>query len=131
MLFKLIVLRKVFNLKGGLDLKNKLFSVFTIGCIIIVMFSLVACSQSNEEVSEAEMIELTLEELSEFDGQDGRAAYIAVDGVIYDVSESKRWKDGKHNGYTAGKDLTEEIKNISPHGVSKLKQVPAIGKLKD
>ena len=80
---------------------------------------------------EEDLIELTLEELAEFDGQDGQPAYIAVDGDIYDVTDSTRWRNGQHNGYTAGNDLTEEIKTISPHGVSKLKTVPMIGRLKE
>jgi predicted heme/steroid binding protein len=37
------------------------------------------------------------------------------------------WKNGKHNGYTAGKDLTAEIKEKSPHGVKNLERVPVVG----
>ncbi|NLG57268.1 MAG: cytochrome B5, partial [Clostridiales bacterium] len=29
---------------------------------------------------------MTLEELKAFDGKEGRRAYIAVDGIIYDVT---------------------------------------------
>lgn len=74
-------------------------------------------------------LELTLEELSEFNGKDGKPAYVAVDGIIYDVTASPAWKDGGHNGFEAGKDLTDEIKNVSPHGVVKLENVPEIGRL--
>jgi predicted heme/steroid binding protein len=52
-----------------------------------------------------------------------------VDGVIYDVTNVPQWSNGGHNGFTAGKDLTEEIKNVSPHGVSKLQGLPVVGKL--
>ena len=72
---------------------------------------------------------LTLEQLAAFDGTNGKPAYIAVDGVIYDVTNSAPWKNGKHNGYTAGKDLTAEIKGKSPHGVKNLERVPAIGRI--
>lgn len=72
---------------------------------------------------------LTMEELSQYDGKDGNPAYVAVDGVIYDVTELPKWKDGEHNGYSAGQDLTDAIKNKSPHGVSKLRGVPVVGKL--
>ena len=74
-------------------------------------------------------LEMTLEELSEFNGKDGKPAYVAVDGIIYDVSDSPAWKDGGHNGFEAGKDLTEPIKNVSPHGVVKLENVPEIGRI--
>lgn len=72
----------------------------------------------------------TLTELSKYNGQNGNPAYIAVDGIVYDVSNVREWRNGTHNGFDAGKDLTEEIKNISPHGVSKLKGIPVVGKLK-
>ncbi len=78
----------------------------------------------------AELV-LTLDELAQYNGQNGNPAYIAVDGVIYDVTDVPQWKGGFHNGFTAGQDLTEEIKTISPHGVSKLQLVKAVGKLAD
>jgi predicted heme/steroid binding protein len=74
-------------------------------------------------------LELTLAELAKYNGKDGNPAYVAVDGVIYDVSGYAKWKNGDHNGYTAGNDLTDIIKNKSPHGVAKLKGVPVVGKL--
>ncbi len=76
----------------------------------------------------AELI-LTLEELAAFDGKNGNPAYIAVDGVIYDVTNVPQWRNGDHNGFTAGHDLTEQIKNVSPHGLSKLTGLPVVGKL--
>lgn len=84
---------------------------------------------TSQPAATAGEIELTLEELSQYDGIDGNPAYVAVDGVIYDVTDSAAWKEGGHNGFEAGKDLTEEIKNVSPHGVSMLERVPAIGRI--
>ena len=71
------------------------------------------------ETDSGELI-LTLEELAQYNGENGNPAYIAVDGVIYDVTDAGPWRGGKHNGFSAGNDLTEEIKTISPHGISKL-----------
>lgn len=76
-------------------------------------------------------LELTLAELAQYNGKNGQPAYVAVDGVIYDVSGYAKWKNGEHNGYSAGQDLTDIIKNKSPHGVAKLKEVPIVGKLVD
>ena len=59
-------------------------------------------------------LQLTLEELSQYTGQNGKPAYIAVDGVIYDVTNVPQWENGGHNGFSAGKDLTKEIKTVSP-----------------
>ena len=74
-------------------------------------------------------LELTLDQLKQYDGKNGNPAYIAVDGILYDVTNVGQWSNGKHNGYTAGKDLTDAIKNKSPHGTSKLNGVPIVGKL--
>ncbi|MBN1778351.1 MAG: hypothetical protein JW811_09540 [Clostridiales bacterium] len=84
---------------------------------------------TEEPAADTREIIMTLAELSQYDGTNGNPAYIAVDGVIYDVSDVPQWRSGRHNGFTAGKDLTEEIKNISPHGVSKLTGLPIVGKL--
>ena len=92
-------------------------------------------TQSNQEAVEEvpeiqesdSQLQLTLAQLAEFDGKDGRPAYIAVDGIIYDVSDARQWSNGDHNGFEAGQDLTDPLNNKSPHGASKLKNVPVIG----
>ena len=72
----------------------------------------------------------TTEELAMYNGQNGNPAYVAVDGVVYDVTDVPEWRGGDHWGrFTAGKDLTEEIKKQSPHGVGKLEGVPVVGTL--
>ncbi len=74
-------------------------------------------------------LELTVEELAAYNGQGGKPAYVAISGVIYDVSNVGAWKNGKHNGYEAGKDLTDVIAK-APHGESVLKDLKVVGKLK-
>lgn len=74
-------------------------------------------------------LELTLDQLKQYDGKNGNPAYVAVDGIIYDVTNVKAWKNGEHNGYSAGNDLTDIIKNKSPHGVKNLEGLPIVGKL--
>jgi len=76
-------------------------------------------------------VTLSLEELKAYNGQNGMPAYVAVDGIIYDVTESSYWKEGQHNGYQAGQDLTDIIKNVSPHGIKKLERVEQVGILID
>ena len=79
--------------------------------------------------TDSAMLELTLEQLKQYDGKNGNPAYVAVDGIIYDVTNVSAWKNGEHNGYSAGNDLTDIIKNKSPHGVKNLEGVPIVGKL--
>lgn len=71
----------------------------------------------------------TLEELKKFHGQNGNSAYVAVDGIVYDVTSIGAWKNGMHNGISAGNDLSEAIKN-TPHGKAVLQKLPVVGKLK-
>lgn len=84
-------------------------------------------SMDDEDGNELKVF--TLEELSTFNGLDGKPAYVAVDGVVYDFTNLGAWRNGKHNGFTAGKDLTDEIINVSPHGVKNLEGVPIVGSL--
>lgn len=98
--------------------------------LIILSVLISACNSnhpSQEEDTPKELIEMTLEELSAFDGKEGRNAYIAVDGYIYDVTGSSRWRNGEHNGLFAGRDLSDQIRTLSPHGLSVLNNVPKIG----
>jgi predicted heme/steroid binding protein len=69
----------------------------------------------------------TLEELKQYDGKNGRPAYIAYKGKVYDVTDSSLWVDGDHQGeHQAGRDLTEEISK-APHGEETLDRIPIIG----
>ena len=74
-------------------------------------------------------LELTLAELAMYNGLNGNRAYIAVSGIIYDVTDSPLWPNGNHNGYQAGQDLTNQILNVSPHGLSTLSGIPIVGVL--
>jgi predicted heme/steroid binding protein len=71
---------------------------------------------------------LTAEELAVFDGKDGRPAYTAYDGIIYDVTASASWPDGEHYGQLAGKDLTGQLAG-APHGKEVLDRFPIVGQL--
>lgn len=96
----------------------------------VLITVLAGCAGATPQPSDPQ-VTLTAEELSAFNGKDGQPAYIAVDGVIYDVTKVSFWKNGEHNGFAAGQDLTEEIKTKSPHGVSKLRGLPVVGTLMD
>lgn len=76
---------------------------------------------------------LTLQELSFYDGKDGRTAFVAVDGVIYDVTNSRLWRGGEHDpshhkAY-AGTDVSEILHNSAPHGKEMLEVFPIVGYL--
>jgi predicted heme/steroid binding protein len=75
----------------------------------------------------AELRKFTSEELEEHNGKNGKPAYIAYQGKVYDVSDSDLWRDGEHMGlHQAGKDLTEELE-LAPHREEVLERVKLVG----
>lgn len=90
-----------------------------------------ATTEATENGGSDEDEVFTLEELADYDGQDGRPAYIAVDGVVYDVTDIPQWAGGSHAGgrFMAGKDYSEEIRSVSPHGTSMLSRATKVGVL--
>ncbi|MCM2264536.1 MAG: hypothetical protein NDI73_05020 [Desulfuromonadales bacterium] len=74
---------------------------------------------------------MTSSELARYDGRDGRPAYIAVNGTIYDVTSSPLWVGGNHQGsHQAGCDLTEELKS-APHVRAVIERFPVVGRVEE
>ncbi len=66
-------------------------------------------------------------DLIKFNGINGAPSYIVYRGIVYDVSQSWHWKDGKHNAlHKAGEDLTDALDG-APHNEDLLERVPLIG----
>lgn len=69
----------------------------------------------------------TLEELKQYDGKEGRPAYLAVDGVVYDATGSKMWRNGTHvRVHVAGGDLSGALL-VAPHPKDRLNSLPRVG----
>jgi|Deesub1362A_J573_1020465.scaffolds.fasta_scaffold16837_3 predicted heme/steroid binding protein len=76
------------------------------------------------------MREFTPRELARFDGRDGRPAYVAYRGKVYDLTGSFLWQGGRHQVlHRAGGDLTGELE-LAPHGPELLEKFPVVGTLK-
>jgi predicted heme/steroid binding protein len=76
-----------------------------------------------------EQKKVTKQELEENNGKNGKVAYIAYKGKVYEVTQSSFWMDGEHLGmHYAGKDLTEELE-IAPHTEETLQRVKLVGEL--
>jgi predicted heme/steroid binding protein len=74
------------------------------------------------------MQEFTLEELAAFDGRDGRSAYVAYKGTVYDVTDSPMWSGGDHEDlHKAGGDKTLEHED-APHDIY-VTDFPVVGRL--
>jgi predicted heme/steroid binding protein len=70
----------------------------------------------------------TRSQLALRNGQDKPQIWVAYKGLIYDVTESRLWRDGKHYEHWAGQDLTEELKD-APHTEEVFVKFQAIGKV--
>jgi predicted heme/steroid binding protein len=74
---------------------------------------------------------MTASELAKYDGKNGQPAYVAVSGVIYDVSASPMWQSGNHmDQHQAGQDLTEDLKS-APHVRKVVERFPTVGRLEE
>lgn len=72
---------------------------------------------------------VTRQELESNNGKNGKPAWFAYQGKVYDVSQSSFWLDGQHMGmHDAGKDLTEEL-DMAPHNVENFDRVKFVGEL--
>jgi len=65
----------------------------------------------------------TVSELAEYNGKDGNAAYVAMDGVVYDLTSV--FINGEHFGHTAGQDLTNDF--FIKHVKSQITKYPIMG----
>ena len=125
--------------------KISFIALGTITIIFIILMILDLTKKDIKDLSEAEKnqkfnIELTVEEqktieektftketLKKFNGKDGNNSYIAVNGIVYDVSNIKEWQSGNHKNTTTGIDLTKNFIN-SDHMNDTLSKLEIVGK---
>jgi hydroxylamine dehydrogenase len=82
-----------------------------------------------KEAPVSESQEITPQSLLSLDGKEGRRGVVAVEGKLYEVTDSRLWRDGVHlRQHQAGQDLTTALKG-APHGAEVLAKVPMIGEL--
>lgn len=118
---------------------NKASSIAILGLALVLSFSLTACGESEGSGDTTTTLAggggrvFTLDELSEYDGADGKSAYVAVDGVVYDVTGSRVWSGGAHAvcglGAAAGQDLSEVLKKAPSTMRTLLEKMPVVGEL--
>ena len=82
-----------------------------------------------QEETETQPQVFTLEQLAQYNGKDGNPAYVAVNGVVYNVTNNPLWAGGNHFfGLTAGRNLTSEFQMCHP-GAMVLSVLPIVGTL--
>ncbi|GAB3708841.1 cytochrome b5 domain-containing protein [Spirosoma flavus] len=76
----------------------------------------------------AHSAQFTRSQLALRNGQDRDEIWCAYQGIIYDVSGSRLWRNGHHYEHWAGQDLTDELPD-APHTDSVFGRFPVVGKL--
>lgn len=130
--YRVSSLDTLFHTRFGilLFIKVCLYLVMVISALFVITVIGPRLKAKRKESSITDMTgELTLEDLTAFDGKDGRPAYFAFEGKVYDATQSKLWKQGVHMGrHQAGNDLTEALK-LAPHGLEKVTAMTAVGEV--
>ncbi len=75
------------------------------------------------------MKEYTHAQLALRNGQDRDEIWCAYQGIIYDVTASRLWRNGLHYEHWAGQDLTHELAD-APHTDGVFLKFQIVGKLK-
>lgn len=124
-------------------------SLLVIG--IVLSLSLVSCGKSENNMNEVlhnkaeETINQTTEErsmiedkidtektvfnketLAKYNGKDGMPGYVAVDGIVYDITDVAAWQSPHAGQFEPGKDFSDEIRQ-SPHGLKNLENLKVVG----
>ena len=76
-----------------------------------------------------ELPQYTKSQLALRNGQDKPEIWVAYKGVIYEVTKSRLWRNGKHYEHWAGQDLPDELVD-APHTHEVFERFKAIGQLK-
>ncbi len=111
-----------------LSIKIALFLIMLLSAVIVTVFIGPRLRRQRNAAKKADG-KYSPDELAQFDGREGRPAYIAYRGTVYDVTGSKLWRDGSHfKKHNAGNDLTDLLKT-APHGQEKVLAMPVAGSL--
>lgn len=78
-----------------------------------------------------DFVNIKRDSLERYNGQEGMPAYIAVNGIVYDISESDEWKHGRYLGVKAGVDLSEDLSNESGEILRMLARFRVVGVIKE
>lgn len=127
--FRISSLEVLFHTRFGVLLTAKIaLYLVMVSTAVLVTFVVGPRLKKRQGIFDGRKKDLTAGELSSFDGKDGRPAYFAYQGRIYDATGNKLWKGGRHVGkHQAGFDLTEALP-MAPHGEEKIAPLPIVGR---
>jgi predicted heme/steroid binding protein len=106
---------------------NRIFKIVVFSCLSLILLSFNGLIAAQSERA------FTIEELAKYNGQNGAPSYVAVNGIVYDLTSVPEWANGRHfcSGAIAGKDLTF-LWNLVPRSHKNpnfLKRFTVVGRL--
>ena len=126
-------------------MKKVLAMLMVLSLLVLLAAVLAGCGNGGSEttapadggtVDEKPVVEgktFTLAELAEFNGKSGKPAYVAVDGVVYDVTGSAQWPEGDHTPCNldamAGRDLSRILDQAPTRMRGYIEARPVVGTL--
>jgi predicted heme/steroid binding protein len=81
-------------------------------------------------IAQSEIYPYSEEELSKFNGENNQPSYVAIDNIIYDISDLKDLDDRLMDNSLAGKDISEIIENDTIKEVI-IEEAPEVGILQE
>lgn len=75
------------------------------------------------------LMHFTLAQLAHYNGIDGKPAYVAINGKVYDVTHALAWQEGSHFGLIAGRDLSNYFMKCHSGQTMILESLPMVGTL--
>lgn len=110
-----------------LCIKIALFLVMAITALLVTFVLGPRLGKSRVRGTHPGRGEFTPEDLALFNGREGRQAFVALGGRVYDLSGSRLWAGGTHvRRHAAGDDQTAAITQ-APHDATKLAAFPVVG----
>ncbi|GAB4438128.1 MAG: hypothetical protein OHK0040_09570 [bacterium] len=112
---------EIFSSRFGiiLTIKVAVFAVMVLSAFFVTVFLGPKMKQKVKSKKDEGSLEF-------YDGKEGRRAYVSYNGKVFDVTDSKLWKNGVHMmRHNAGSDLTEALKQ-APHGLDVLSRFPEV-----
>lgn len=111
--------------------------LLTVGVTLFLVFkpapnvgdrSKLQISRTAEDQRKIDTVTITPAQLADATCDAGKKCWIAVDGVVYDMSVFPKWARGEHHGVKAGTDATEKFVG-SGHAAAYLQKMPVVGRL--
>lgn len=76
----------------------------------------------------SDLPKFTRNQLALRNGQDREEIWVAYQGIIYDVTHSRLWRNGTHYEHWSGQDLTDELPD-APHTERVFESLEVVGEL--